>query len=137
MKRLSFLAFFSLLGCSGVKPDNLGVNEGKLLACPSSPNCVSSFETDDRHQISPLNGTIAEIKDILLSKERVSIIEEDEHYLYAEFSSKIMGFVDDVEFYYDSAQKICHVRSASRIGRSDLGVNRKRVEGIRSELSSN
>ena len=66
--------------------------------------------------------------------ERTTIIEETDNYLYAEFKSKLMGFVDDVEFYRDTEANVVHVRSASRLGQSDAGVNRKRVEEIRSKL---
>jgi uncharacterized protein (DUF1499 family) len=66
--------------------------------------------------------------------EGSTIIEENNSYLYAEFKSKLMGYVDDVEFYLDSNTNSVQVRSASRLGKSDLGVNRKRVEEIRSKL---
>ena len=66
--------------------------------------------------------------------ERTTIIEETDNYLYAEFKSKLMGFVDDVEFYRDPAANVVHVRSASRLGKSDAGVNRQRVEEIRGKL---
>ena len=66
--------------------------------------------------------------------DRVTIITQNENYLYAEFTSAIMRFVDDVEFLYDPGQQVVQIRSASRLGKSDLGVNRKRIEFIRSAL---
>lgn len=126
---------------AGKRPTNIGVQAGKLAACPSSPNCVSSQSLDAEHKIEPLtyNSTtveaMAQLKKVIESEERTKIISETPNYLYAEFASKLMGFVDDVEFYLDEAAKVIHVRSASRLGQSDLGVNRKRIETIRAKLS--
>ena len=120
---------------TGKRPDNLGVDDGKLAACPGTPNCVNSQSDDPQSKIAPLPPVaIAEIKRVVEGMERTTIIEETDNYLYAEFQSKLMGYVDDVEFYLDSAANVVHVRSASRLGKSDLGVNRKRVEEIRSKL---
>lgn len=121
---------------AGKRPDNLGVRDGKLAPCPKTPNCVNSqAQNDPQHQIDPLPFvSIAEIKQVVESMERTTIIAESENYLYAEFKTKLMGFVDDVEFYRDEAAQVVHVRSASRLGQSDLGVNRKRVEEIRAKL---
>lgn len=120
---------------TGKKPNNLGVKDGKLTACPGTPNCVNSQSDDGKSKIEPLPAvSIAEIKAIVAGMERTTIIEETANYLYAEFKSKLMGFVDDVEFYLDSGANVVHVRSASRLGKSDAGVNRKRIEEIRSKL---
>ncbi len=120
---------------TGEKPSNLGVKDGKLAVCPGSPNCVNSQSEDAQSKIEPLPAvSIAEIKKVVEGMERTTIIEETDSYLYAEFKSKLMGYVDDVEFYLDSAANVVQVRSASRLGKSDLGVNRKRVEEIRSKL---
>ena len=121
---------------SGKRPDNLGVKDGKLAPCPGTPNCVSSQSDNPQFKIAPLPPvSIAEIKKVVEAMERTKIVEERDNYLYAEFTSKIMGYVDDVEFYLDSANNVVQVRSASRLGKSDLGVNRKRVEAIRSKLT--
>ncbi len=128
---------------SGTKPDNLGVNDGKLAACPNSPNCVSSQSpsSDTVHFIQSLKYTSApekawvDLKAVIESEDRTKIINESSDYLYAEFKSALMGYVDDVEFYLDSSSNIIHVRSASRLGQSDLGVNRKRVETIRTKFT--
>ena len=119
---------------TGQRPSNLGVKDGKLAACPGTPNCVNSQSDDAQSKIEPLPAkSIAEVKKVVEGMERTTIIEETDNYLYAEFKSKLMGYVDDVEFYQDDANAV-QVRSASRLGKSDLGVNRKRVEEIRSKL---
>lgn len=126
---------------AGKRPTNIGVQAGKLASCPSSPNCVSSQSQDTVHKIDPLtyNSTpaeaMAQLKSAIESQERTKIITETPNYIYAEFTSKLMGYVDDVEFYLDEAQKVIHVRSASRLGQSDLGVNRKRVETLRAKFN--
>lgn len=120
---------------TGERPSNLGVTDGKLAACPGTPNCVNSQSDNLQAKIDPLPATsIAEIKQVVEGMERTNIIEETDNYLYAEFKSKLMGYVDDVEFYLDPEANVVQVRSASRLGKSDLGVNRKRVEEIRSKL---
>ncbi|MDJ0510749.1 MAG: DUF1499 domain-containing protein [Crocosphaera sp.] len=122
---------------SGTRPKNLGVNNGKLMACPGTPNCVNSQSSDNQSKIDPLPMmAISDLKKIIESMERTTIIEATENYLYAEFQTPLMGFVDDVEFYCDTDEKVIHVRSASRLGKSDLGLNRKRVEEIRAKLLS-
>lgn len=127
---------------AGKRPENLGVKDGKLAGCPNTPNCVSSQSENPQSKIAPLTYNSsreeakAKLKQILEGMERTTLITESEDYIYAEFQSKLMGFVDDVEFYLDDANKVIHVRSASRLGKSDLGVNRKRVEAIRELFKS-
>ena len=124
-----------MFNLTGEKPSNLGVKDDRLTACPGTPNCVNSQSDDPQSKIEPLPAkSIAEIKQVVEGMERTTIVEEADNYLYAEFQSKLMGYVDDVEFYLDSAANAVQVRSASRLGKSDLGVNRKRVEEIRSKL---
>jgi len=125
------------IGCTGVRPANLGIKDGKLAPCPSAPNCVSSQSADRAHAVEPLSftGTIAEahaaIRKIILSMKRSRIITETDSYIHAEFTSAVFRFVDDAEFQFDEGAKVMHVRSAARLGNSDLGVNRKRIEDIR------
>lgn len=132
----------SLFHFSGTPPKNIGVKNGKLTSCPSSPNCVSSQDSDAEHQIEPLAYTgnskeaFDRLKSIVKSLDQVKIVEEKSDYLYAEFTSKLMGFVDDVEFYLDESAEVIQVRSASRLGQSDLGVNRQRIQTIRSKFSA-
>lgn len=121
---------------AGKRPTNLGVKEGKLAPCPGSPNCVNSQSNHPQSKIAPLPPVaIADIKKVIESMERTEIIEATDTYLYAEFTSKLMGYVDDVEFYLDQNKNVVHVRSASRLGKSDLGVNRQRIEDIRNRLT--
>ena len=126
---------------SGTRPTNLGVRDGKLAPCPNSPNCVSSHApaSDKTHAIEPIRFTgdpaaaMQKLRTVVEGMPRTKIIESRPNYLYAEFSTPLMGFVDDVEFHQDGT--MIQVRSASRLGYSDLGVNRKRIEAIRDAFS--
>jgi uncharacterized protein (DUF1499 family) len=129
-------------GCTGTIPD-LGVENGKLKQCPSTPNCVSSQAKDKKHFIEPIfiTATPLEAKNYILKilneLKQAKIVVVEDNYIRAEFASKIFRFIDDVEFYFPdkkSKELLIHVRSASRVGYSDLGVNRKRIEQIRSKL---
>jgi len=117
--------------------NQIGITDGKLAPCPKSPNCVSTQVSDKKHIIKPLkyNSTLKEAKlnilDIIESLKRTKIINETENYIHVEFRTRTFKFVDDVEFYFDDTEKIIHFRSASRVGWSDMGVNRKRMEKIR------
>lgn len=120
---------------SGKRPNNLGIKDGKLTPCPGTPNCVNSQSSEAQSKIDPLPACpIPELKKVIENMERTTIIEETDNYLYAEFKTPLMGFVDDVEFYLEPEENVIHVRSASRLGKSDLGLNRKRVEAIRAKL---
>jgi uncharacterized protein (DUF1499 family) len=132
---LSLLPF--LTACAGEPPQNIGVQNGRLTPCPDSPNCVSSFATDETHAIEPLAASLADVERVLLEFDDTNIVSSEGDYLYAEFTTRIMGYVDDVEFLYDRNNGVTHVRSASRLGYSDLGANRNRIERIRSALGSN
>ena len=129
---LALLPF--LTACAGEPPQDIGVRDGRLIACPESPNCVSSYESSEEHSIAALDGNLNQIQQILLTMDGANIVEQSSNYLYAEFTSSLMGYVDDVEFLYDAASNTTHVRSASRVGYSDMGANRGRVEAIRSQL---
>lgn len=126
----------------GTRPSHLGVREGRLVPCPQSPNCVvSQGETDAQHAIAPLtygadpSTAMATLRQVVEAQPGSEVIEQTDTYLYAEFTSQLMGFVDDVEFYLPPDEPgTIHVRSASRLGESDLGVNRKRIEAIRAAL---
>ena len=122
------------------RPDNLGVKDGRLAPCRRTPNRVSSQAepADAEHYIAPIpfkGGAVDAMvvaRRAVVSIERATIVREDRGYLYAEFRSKLLGYVDDVELAYDEKAGVFHVRSASRLGRRDFGVNRKRVEQLRS-----
>lgn len=120
----------------------LGVKDGRLSDCPNSPNCVSTQATDPEKQMAslPFIGdlivTKAWVKKMINDMERTAIENESETYLHATVTSKMLRFKDDVEFYFDDKAKLVHFRSASRMGYSDLGVNRKRMECFTSEYNS-
>ena len=117
------------------RPANLGVQDGRLAPCKRTPNCVSSQAdpADREHYIAPIafRGSMQELRRAVESMERASVISAERNYLYAEFRTKLMRYVDDLELYYDEKQGLVQVRSASRLGRRDFGVNRNRVEALR------
>jgi uncharacterized protein (DUF1499 family) len=127
---------------AGKRPDYLGVKDGRLARPKSTPNCVSSQAdpADAEHYVAPIRfkGTaldaIAAARKAVEGMERATVVRHEGNYLYAEFRSKLMGFVDDVEFTYDEKAGLLHLRSASRLGRRDFGVNRARVEALRSRI---
>ncbi|KGX90721.1 hypothetical protein N781_06580 [Pontibacillus halophilus JSM 076056 = DSM 19796] len=116
---------------------SLGVQDGKLAPCPSSPNCVSTQATDEEKQMAPLSfkGSLAEtrsvLKELIEEYSDTKIETEEEQYIHATFKTKLLRFTDDVEFYLDEDAEVVHFRSASRTGYSDLGKNRKRMEELR------
>ena len=131
-----------LSNCSGTQPADLGCIEGRLLPCPDSPNCVSSQSSDKSHLIPPLTyeGTLKETRLTLLSAigelPRIEIVETTDNYVHAQSTSRVFRFVDDLEFCIDNDLRIIHVRSSSRVGYYDFGINRRRVERIRARFAS-
>ncbi len=120
------------------QPDNLGITDDETLSeCSDSPNCVSSFATDAGHRIEPIpfNGSLEETQSKLLATlqeiPRVEIVTADPTYIHAVTRSRIMGYVDDNEFLLDEESGLIHLRAAARLGESDLGANRARIETIR------
>ncbi len=121
------------------RPENLGVKDGRLAPPKSTPNCVSSQAgpADEEHYIAPMafkgdaGAAMAAVRGAVESMRGASIIRQEGGYLYAEFRTKLMRFVDDVEFLFDAKAGLIHVRSASRLGRRDFGVNRARAEALR------
>lgn len=141
MKQLAIIFLcLSVMACSGSRPVQLGETRTSLLPCPDKPNCVTSLTSeDDDHYIPALNtgsttSAMSKLKSIISKTERTKIIVDSNAYLYAEYTSKLMGFVDDVEFLYNQDQGLIHVRSASRLGYRDFDVNRERIEQIRKQL---
>ena len=124
---------------TGTPSASLGVQEGHLSSCPVSPNCVVSQDAEDdaEHGIAPIAySTDRETaRDLLLKVlsvvPRTEVIEETDDYIYIQSTSRLLGFVDDGEFYFPADESVIHIRSASRMGESDLGVNRRRLEQIR------
>jgi uncharacterized protein (DUF1499 family) len=113
------------------RPTNLGVKEGLLAPCRRTPNCVSSQAdpSDREHYIEPIRAGMDDVRKAVEGLPRTRIVLAHPNYLQAEFRSRLLGFVDDVEFFFDGAA--VQVRSASRLGRRDFGVNRARIEEIR------
>jgi uncharacterized protein (DUF1499 family) len=134
------IGLLGIVGCAGERPNNLGAREGVLAACPASPNCVSSQADDERHRIAPLvftgdpDAAFARLKQVLGRRGDVTIIEDLPDYVRVELRTLL--FVDDGEFLLDRMHNVIHLRSASRLGYSDLGKNRSRVDEIRNEFSN-
>jgi uncharacterized protein (DUF1499 family) len=132
----------ALFSCAGTRPDNLGIKESKLAACPSTPNCVSS-DAADEHAVAPFalaqpaGDAWRAARSAVAALPRTTIIALTDDYLRAECRSLVFGFVDDLELHLRPAENAIAVRSASRLGRSDLGVNRRRVERLRRSLQEN
>lgn len=124
---------------AGERPE-LGIQNGELFPCPSTPNCVVSQDADKDHAIAPIPYTRSRDKAReLLTKvlgvvPRTEIVAQQENYIRVKSTSRIMGFVDDTEFYLPEDKPVIHVRAAARLGESDLGVNRRRLEQIRFAL---
>ena len=125
-----------MFGCSGKRPADLGLKAGVLRPCPSSANCVSSEPDTPANRLvasfpAPGGRTdLTRLAEVVRAWPRTEIITATPDYVHAESTSLLLRFVDDVEFRFDSTTMLIHVRSASRLGESDLGVNRKRVEGL-------
>jgi uncharacterized protein (DUF1499 family) len=124
-----------VLSCAS-NPPKVQLVDGKLRPCPSSPNCVSSESDSPSSRVEPLTFTGPPEKAWGDLKETIQgmggkIKEEYDGYLWTTFTTKLFRFVDDVEFRMVSSESIIHVRSGSRVGYSDLGVNRRRVEKLR------
>ena len=118
---------------------NVGLNDGKLHPCESAGNCVISATVGERSSIAPLKvpGTPVERAKILknaINRTEGVVITQSALYFHAEYTSKRMGYVDDLELLIDPNSDRVDVRSASRVGKSDLGANRARVEQLRSNL---
>ena len=124
------------------RPDNLGVKDGRLAPPKTTPNCVSSqaAPSDAEHYIAPIPfkgdavAAMVAVRGAVEGMRDATVVRQEGGYLYAEYRSKLMRFVDDVEFFHDDNAGLIHVRSASRLGRRDFGVNRARVEAIRARI---
>ena len=123
---------------SGKRPSDLGVNSGQLKPRPKTPNCVLSQGANSN--IKPFDlgdnpkGAFLKIKEAVKKSEGAHIIESSDDYIYAECKTPLMGYIDDLEFYWCVESNVAHVRSASRLGQSDLNKNRKRVDEIRAMI---
>ncbi|MBK7675470.1 MAG: DUF1499 domain-containing protein [Candidatus Accumulibacter sp.] len=133
----------------GTQPDDLGVRDGRLKPPSKTANSVSSQARlwPDHPQretawIAPLAlrgdgpATMTRLKALLQAQPGVSIVESRADYLYAQYTTRLMKFVDDAEFWFDPAHGVIQVRSSSRVGRHDFGVNRQRIEALRERLAT-
>jgi uncharacterized protein (DUF1499 family) len=133
----------AVLSALATRPTNLGVRDGRLAPCPSSPNCVSTQADDDGHRMEPIAFTESPaeamqwLESAVASIPRMKIAVATDDYLYAEASSLVFRFVDDVEFFIDKEAHVIHFRSASRVGRSDFGANRRRMKAVRQAFEWN
>jgi uncharacterized protein (DUF1499 family) len=131
------VVLLAVLSALGRRPENLGVVNGRLSPCPDSPNCVSTQAADAKLRGEPIpfdgppEDAIRRLKAAIGTIPRMKVVTETGDYLHAEATSLLFRFVDDVEFFVDREAKVIHYRSASRAGRSDLSVNRARMERIR------
>jgi uncharacterized protein (DUF1499 family) len=136
------ITYFFILGIQSRSGNAPGLSNGKLTRCSEKPNCVcSEFKADSEHFVEPIFFQnvpvigIEAIKNIVI--EMGGVVEnEGDQYLSAKFRSGLFGFVDDFEIRIDSDQKNIQVRSASRVGHSDLGANLNRVNQFKSRLPS-
>jgi uncharacterized protein (DUF1499 family) len=139
----AFIGLFAL-GLISQSGEAGGLVVGKLAKCPDKPNCVcTEFEVDTPHYVKPLLFSQSDSLDVLprlkfiIQEMGGSVQAEDSRYLAATFTSSFFRFVDDLEIRVDVEQKIIHLRSASRVGRSDRGVNKKRLEQLKSLYHKN
>jgi uncharacterized protein (DUF1499 family) len=114
----------------------------QLALCPDKPNCVSSQSVDRRHQVLPLSysgepaAAMQRLRSVIEAMPRTKVTSAGAEGLRAEFKSAVLGFVDDVDCVLDAKARVIHIRSASRLGSYDFGVNRKRVETIRAAFDA-
>ena len=140
--RSLLIASLSLItaACAGTRPAQVGIQQAGLAACPSSPNCVSSDSSDSAHRVAPfvLNSPPAKawktVRAVVAALPDTQVVAASASRLHAESTSEIFGFVDDLELQPRPSQGLIAVRSASRLGYGDMGVNRRRVEELRAAL---
>ena len=142
---LLFIVYFFILGVNSKSKNSPKLIDGRLSECPNTPNCACTENKDHaKHYISPINlsqstapnfNSLLGLKEIILNMGG-SIQIEKENYISATFTSTIFRFVDDFEVRIDKANKVIHLRSASRVGRSDFGVNKKRIELFKKRYKS-
>jgi uncharacterized protein (DUF1499 family) len=131
----AFIIWFFILGVMSKSEKTPGLVNGILSRCPNTPNCVcSEYKDDGSHYIEPIMIPQNITFDALPVLEGIiqgmggAILAENNNYIAATFTSRIFRFTDDFEIRIDPIQKVIHIRSASRVGRGDMGVNKKRVE---------
>lgn len=132
---LLIIGLFFLLGLKSQKGEAKGLIKGRLADCGAAPNCVSSeADTQPEKQVKPFKASLRDVRAAIIATSG-TITREQDGYISATFMSKLFKFVDDFEV-RDAGAGIVHVRSSSRVGYSDRGINRKRVKAIRNALSA-
>ncbi|MEH6445431.1 MAG: DUF1499 domain-containing protein [Oceanospirillaceae bacterium] len=137
----AIILFFIVLGQKSQQGAPLGLQNNKLQTCPDTPNCVSSEENvDPEHFITPMS-LVKQTPEQIMEKVNKAVLAlngvvktRESHYLAATFTSSLFRYVDDFEVRFDQEQQLVHFRSASRVGKSDFGANRKRVEAMKKLL---
>lgn len=132
---VGLIAYVAMAMQSQKSPEDLGLQQGLLRPCPASPNCVCSeqhSQSSEQHAVAPIKASFGAWKKLtnIIIELGGEIQQDDGSYLHAIFTSPVFRYVDDVELRLDEDQGLIHIRSASRVGRSDFGANRKRVENI-------
>jgi len=133
---VAFIMGVRMIAHRAPRPDRMGVVKGRLLPCPETPNCVSSLDglTPFAYKSDRQSAREA-LLSVLESWPRASIVQATDEHIHVEFRSLVFSFIDDGEFYLPPDDKVIHYRSASRMGRSDLGVNGGRIDHIGSLLA--
>jgi uncharacterized protein (DUF1499 family) len=136
---VGLIAFIAKAFQSQKNPEDIGLQQGVLRPCPASPNCVCSeahSQSSEQHAIEPVKARYGAWKKLTktITRQGGEIQQDNGSYLHATFTSPVCRFIDDVELRLDEDQGLIHIRSASRVGRSDFGVNRKRVKRIMQAL---
>jgi len=130
---IGLIAFIAMAIQSHKEPKNIGLHNGLLRPCPTSPNCVCSeahSQSSAEHAITPIKLADRDWESIkqIITAQGGEIQQASEGYLHATFTTPVFRYIDDLELRLDEGQGLIHIRSASRVGRSDFGVNRKRVK---------
>jgi len=133
--------FFLAAACASTDTVKIGVQDGRLKPCPNAPKCVSTQSEDARHRMEPIpySGSLEEARERILSivrgMETSRVVTVEPRYLYVQFKSKVFGFIDDVEFYFDEERNLIHFRSSARFGYYDWKVNRRRMEYVTEQFA--
>jgi uncharacterized protein (DUF1499 family) len=140
------VAALAVASCTASRPADLGLDAaGRLRPCPDSPNCVNSDEAGRSSSIEPLalaalgvepDAALARVAEAIEATPRARVVTLEGDYLHAEYTSALFRFVDDLEVRLDREAGVLHLRSASRVGHSDLGANAARVEDLRRRLGA-
>ncbi|MDH4207187.1 MAG: DUF1499 domain-containing protein [Desulfobacteraceae bacterium] len=139
----SLMLITILWGCSGNPTERQNSESSGFLDCPDTPNCVSSLAKNPKYRVEPFKlkkdpkTSWDIVQKTVGSLPRTKVVSADNSDIHAECRSMIFRFVDDLTLHLTPSNSIIHIRSASRTGYSDLGVNRRRVEKLRKKLQQN